>query len=277
MIYWKVWGSKMGDFTGMEELLQDFLLEASDLLSDVDSKLMDLEKSPQNKELLNMIFRGFHTIKGGAGFLNASELVTLCHLTENLFDKLRNAELQLNPVLMDVIMAATGEVRLMFNDLGNNTQPKAAPAEILSSLEDALEGREIKAARTAASKKEQSLPVVAPTSKSANKNGPDWNALYDAVVKSTSTKVAKHGSDELKPAETAAEIDEEQLKKSAFGRRAEDIPGGTAAPAATRREGDVPAKDNTIRVDTDRLDQVLNLSGEIGLTKNRLTHLRTDI
>lgn len=277
MIYWKVWGSKMGDFTGMEELLQDFLLEASDLLSDVDSKLMDLEKSPQNKELLNMIFRGFHTIKGGAGFLNASELVTLCHLTENLFDKLRNAELQLNPVLMDVIMAATGEVRLMFNDLGNNTQPKAAPAEILSSLEDALEGREIKAARTNASKKEQALPVVAATSNSVNKNGPDWNALYDAVVKSTSTKVAKHGSDELKPAETAAEIDEEQLKKSAFGRRAEDIPGGTAAPAATRREGDVPAKDNTIRVDTDRLDQVLNLSGEIGLTKNRLTHLRTDI
>ena len=145
MIYWKVWGSDMGDFTGMEELLQDFLLEASDLLSDVDSKLMDLEKSPQNKDLLNMIFRGFHTIKGGAGFLNAHELVTLCHLTENLFDKLRNAELQLNPVLMDVILAATGEVRLMFNDLGNNMQPKAAPAEMLGSLEAALQGKQIKA------------------------------------------------------------------------------------------------------------------------------------
>src|SRR3989339_2097702 len=128
----------MGDFTGMEDLLQDFLMEASDLLSDVDSKLMDLEKSPQDKDLLNVIFRGFHTIKGGAGFLNAHELVTLCHLTENLFDKLRNAELQLDPVLLDVILAATGEVRLMFNDLGKSVQPQAAPADMLSSLEDAL-------------------------------------------------------------------------------------------------------------------------------------------
>ena len=67
-----------------------------------------------------------------------------------------------------------------------------------------------------------------------------------------------------------------QLKSSAFGRRTTDVPGGAPTPSAARRDGDA-AKDNTIRVDTDRLDQVLNLSGEIGLTKNRLTHLRSDI
>ncbi len=87
----------MSDFAGMEDLLQDFLQEASDLLSDVDNKLVDLEKTPDDRSLLNDIFRGFHTIKGGAGFLNASELVTLCHLTENLFDRLRNGQMQLNP------------------------------------------------------------------------------------------------------------------------------------------------------------------------------------
>lgn len=277
MIYWKVWGSKMGDFTGMEDLLQDFLTEASDLLSDVDSKLMDLEKSPQDKELLNMIFRGFHTIKGGAGFLNANELVTLCHLTENLFDKLRNAELQLNPVLMDVILAATGEVRLMFNDLGSNVQPKAAPAEILSSLENALQGKQIKAVSSAPAKKEAALPAVNKTNKASGKHEPDWGVLYDAVVKTKSAVVAEPAGSGLAQINTPAEIDEEQLKKSAFGRRADDVPGGAATPAPARREGDTPAKDNTIRVDTDRLDQVLNLSGEIGLTKNRLTHLRSDI
>src|SRR5487761_2553763 len=103
----------MNDFTGMEELLQDFLLEASDLLADVDSKLMELEKSPKDKTILNVIFRGFHTIKGGAGFLNATELVTLCHLTENLFDKLRNGEMALTAEIMDAIFSATGEVRMM--------------------------------------------------------------------------------------------------------------------------------------------------------------------
>jgi two-component system, chemotaxis family, sensor kinase CheA len=262
----------MGDFTGMEDLLQDFLMEASDLLSDVDSKLMDLEKSPQNKELLNVIFRGFHTIKGGAGFLNAHELVTLCHLTENLFDKLRNAELQLDPVLLDVILAATGEVRMMFNDLGKNVQPQAAPADMLASLEAALEGKKIRAMSPAAAKRDAAVPAVAGAGQGSAPGGPDWGALYNAVLGKTSLVVPQRAA-----AEDAVEIDEEQLKRSAFGRRADDIPGASAAPAAVRRDTDAPAKDNTIRVDTDRLDQVLNLSGEIGLTKNRLTHLRSDI
>ncbi len=87
----------MSDFQGMEDLLQDFLVEATDLLSGVDNKLVDLERAPHDRALLNEIFRGFHTIKGGAGFLNAAELVTLCHLTENLFDKLRNDELDVTP------------------------------------------------------------------------------------------------------------------------------------------------------------------------------------
>ena len=107
----------MSDFAGMEDLLQDFLQEANDLLSDVDNKLVDLEKAPDDRGLLNDIFRGFHTIKGGAGFLNATELVTLCHLTENLFDRLHNGEMQLSPELMDIIMAATKGVRDMFGEL----------------------------------------------------------------------------------------------------------------------------------------------------------------
>ena len=82
----------MSDFGGMEDLLQDFLVEATDLLSGVDNKLVDLEKNPDDRGMLNDIFRGFHTIKGGAGFLNATELVTLCHLTENLSDKWRSGD-----------------------------------------------------------------------------------------------------------------------------------------------------------------------------------------
>jgi len=124
----------------MEDLLQDFLIEAGDLLSGVDNKLVDLERSPGDKGLLNDIFRGFHTIKGGAGFLNAAELVTLCHLTENLFDKLRNGELSITPERMDVILAATGAVRDMFSELERSTQPSAAAPELLESLRAAIAG-----------------------------------------------------------------------------------------------------------------------------------------
>ena len=133
----------MNDFAGMEELLSDFLMEAGEMLSDVDSKLMALEKKPADNHLLNDIFRGFHTIKGGAGFLNATELVAICHITENIFDKLRNRELVLSPELMDVIFSATAEVRRMFATLQKNTQPDAAPSEITAALKTALTGQQI--------------------------------------------------------------------------------------------------------------------------------------
>jgi two-component system chemotaxis sensor kinase CheA len=249
----------MNDFVGMEELMEDFLTEASDLLSDVDSKLMGLEKTPHDRDLLNVIFRGFHTIKGGAGFLNATELVTLCHLTENLFDKLRNGELLLNAELMDTIFAATGEVRQMFGYLSQNRQPEAAPAHLIAALHAALEGKPAAAPQAAVP---APAPQAAAPQTAADLNGPDWNGLYQAVVGGSAPASAPPAP----PAPTVPVPD----------RRAADAPA--AKPSPGRRESDGGGgKDNTIRVDTDRLDQVLNLSGEIGLTKNRLTHLRTDI
>ena len=113
----------MSHFAGMEDLLADFLTEAGELLSDVDNKLVELEKQPGDKNLLNDIFRGFHTIKGGAGFLNATPLVELCHRTENLFDQLRSGNLTLTPEIMDVIMNATATVRNMFASLQQQQTP----------------------------------------------------------------------------------------------------------------------------------------------------------
>ena len=268
----------MNDFAGMEELLSDFLMEAGEMLSDVDSKLMDLEKYPNDSKLLNEIFRGFHTIKGGAGFLNATELVTLCHLTENLFDKLRNRELTLSAELMDVIFAATAEVRRMFSALQQGQQPSAAPAEMLENLKAALAGQTgLKAGlRTEGEglSSQSSNPSPAFAQPSNPPDGVDWEALYNALTGGTDI-AAKVGA-ARDPEKIAEAVSEEESTRKAFGRRASDVPGATVG----RRDGDVPAreaKESTIRVDTDRLDQVLNLSGEIGLTKNRLTHLRSDI
>ncbi|MDR0737217.1 MAG: chemotaxis protein CheA [Zoogloeaceae bacterium] len=253
----------MSDFAGMEDLLQDFLQEAGDLLSDVDNKLVDLEKSPDDRGLLNDIFRGFHTIKGGAGFLNATELVTLCHRTETLFDKLRNGELALSPELMDMIMAATKGVRDMFGDLSSGVQPSPAPAELLASLKAAAEG--------------QPAPEGAVSPQAADvggTTGPDWGALHAAVSGQPQAAV----SGEVIPATTVG-----------AGNGARDAGGGEARsdvvpapPQAHKSSGGggrrvEVARESTIRVDTARLDQVLNLSGEIGLTKNRLTSLRADI
>jgi len=266
----------MNDFVGMEELLQDFLTEAGDMLSDVDSKLMELEKNPSDSGLLNEIFRGFHTIKGGAGFLNAAELVTLCHLTENLFDKLRNHELTLNADLMDVIFAATAEVRKMFGALQQSLQPTPAPGDVIGALKDALSGKAVAAISKSAAKPATAAPaapVLPAASAPAGADNVDWDALYNVL---TGADIVTQVGAKRDETQIAAAVNEEESTKKAFGRRSTDVPGATVG----RRAGDVPtteAKETTIRVDTERLDQVLNLSGEIGLTKNRLTHLRSDI
>ncbi len=261
----------MNDFAGMEELLQDFLQESSDLLSDVDSKLLNLEQSPNDSHLLNDIFRGFHTIKGGAGFLNANELVSLCHLTENLFDRLRNAELRLNAEIMDAILAATSEIRHMFSALAQGVQPTAAPSELLAALQAALSGQSPADPAPAKPAPAKPAQTVAAT------GGPDWNQLYEALTGNQASTRTATAAPVPKAATAAAapEIDVAALKTSAFGRRASDMPGSSAPPTG-RRDAE-STKENTIRVDTERLDQVLNLSGEIGLTKNRLNQLRTEI
>ncbi len=278
----------MSDFGGMEDLLQDFLQEAHDLLSDVDNKLVELEKMPDDRGLLNDIFRGFHTVKGGAGFLNASELVTLCHLTENLFDRLRNGELELTPELMDVIMAATNGVREMFNELGQMVQPQPADQQVIAALRGALE---CDAPGETMPPPAAEVPPVTPAASAASEptptgvGEPDWDKLHAAITGQPAAQgefIAKAEAPLVAPtavaatsAGTAATITPAGTPApSAFGRRTTDRPGGQ--PTAARRSEE-RGRENTIRVDTARLDQVLNLSGEIGLTKNRLTSLRADI
>ena len=278
----------MSDFSGMEDLLQDFLQEAKDLLSDVDNKLVDLEKNPSDRRLLNDIFRGFHTIKGGAGFLNATELVKLCHLTENLFDRLRNAEMLLSSELMDTIMAATQGVRTMFGEMGQAAQPRPAPDEVIHALRAALheEGASVPAVEEkvedqAASSPEDSAAVVSDAGAGA---GPDWHQLHSAVTGQVQTgahAVQEQKSSGVQQAASGALVPEAEMTPHfpPEGRRATDKPGLVASGATSgrRTEEKAAAREATIRVDTARLDQVLNLSGEIGLTKNRLTSLRADI
>ena len=273
----------MSEFAGMEDLLQDFLVEATDLLSGVDNKLVDLEKNPQDHRLLNDIFRGFHTIKGGAGFLNATELVTLCHLTENLFDKLRNGEMTVTGEIMDVILASTATVRDMFGQLEGGVQPTQADPGLIVSLKAALSGQPV-AAPAAPTAPPASVPVPATPAVPAAAmpaTSPDWDQLFGVVTGAAAAPAADAVPPPPTPAPAAtvpADMTQqtpEQIIQHAIGRRATDKPGTMSTPVG--RRADEKSRDNTIRVDTSRLDQVLNLSGEIGLTKNRLNALRSDI
>jgi two-component system chemotaxis sensor kinase CheA len=88
----------------LQEILEEFLVEAEEILENLDQDLIELENNPEDKELLNKIFRGMHTLKGGAGFLNLTPIVEIAHRIEDIFNKLRNDELKLTPEIMDVIL-----------------------------------------------------------------------------------------------------------------------------------------------------------------------------
>jgi two-component system chemotaxis sensor kinase CheA len=270
----------MSDFAGMEELLQDFLLEAGELLSQVDNKLVELEKRPEDRELLNDIFRGFHTVKGGAGFLNVENLVNLCHRTENLFDKLRNGELHLSAELMDIIMAATATVREMFGSLAQSVQPQAADAALLGSLDAALAGKlPVAAAATPAPQPEAAVPA-AQAAPAAPAVGDDinWDALHAALTGAPAPQAAAPAPvPEAAPQPAAQAAPAAAPAPHAAPAPVQDLPTPSRAPAGNAAPPQNLQKETTIRIDTARLDQVLNLSGEIGLTKNRIANLKTQI
>ena len=121
-------------FGADEEILQDFLVEAGEILEQLSEQLVELESRPDDADLLNAIFRGFHTVKGGAGFLQLNELVECCHIAENVFDILRKGERRVDSELMDVVLEALDAVNGMFTEVRERSPVTAASPQLLDAL-----------------------------------------------------------------------------------------------------------------------------------------------
>ncbi|PTR22062.1 chemotaxis protein CheA [Pseudomonas sp. GV085] len=121
-------------FGADEEILQDFLVEAGEILEQLSEQLVELESRPDDADLLNAIFRGFHTVKGGAGFLQLNELVECCHIAENVFDILRKGERRVDSELMDVVLEALDAVNSMFSEVRDRGPITPATPELLAAL-----------------------------------------------------------------------------------------------------------------------------------------------
>src|SRR3569623_2079567 len=118
-----------------DEILQDFLVEAGEILESLGEQLVELEQSPTDKNLLNSVFRGFHTVKGGAGFLNITPLVDICHRAEDVFNTLRQGDRPVAAALMDVVLKVLDRVNGMMAAVRSGQAPEPAGAELLATLE----------------------------------------------------------------------------------------------------------------------------------------------
>jgi len=132
-----------------EDILQDFLVEAGEILERLNQQLVDLEQRPDDKDLLNAIFRGFHTVKGGAGFLSLTPMVECCHVTENLFDILRNGKRKVTPELMDVVLQALDMVNQQFELVSQREELPPVEPSLINALERLVTGEDSQPAPTA--------------------------------------------------------------------------------------------------------------------------------
>ena len=123
-----------------DELLQDFLIEAGEILEQLNEQLVELENSPDDSDLLNAVFRGFHTIKGGAGFLAIDVMVAICHRTEDIFNMLRNNEIKIDNHLMDTVLPVLDVLNDQFDALRSSQEPQAAEQTLLTALEGIISG-----------------------------------------------------------------------------------------------------------------------------------------
>lgn len=262
----------------MDDMLKDFVVEAMDLAVNVEEHLLRLERDPDNKETLNAVFRSFHTIKGGAGFMGLPALVAACHLTENLFDALRTGAAPVTPLAVEAALQASGFVADQLGDLNNGTPPEGLaqmPGDLERILMDAIEGKDSAPAPAAAP-----APVVAvaaevapatPVAPAASgEDGLDWTSMYNAVVPAANAIDASAAS-AAAPAVPAA------APAVAPAAAAVAVAAPVAAPAAaapaknwdgverrtdTKPAAAAPAKDESIRIDAVKLDALLEVAGE---------------
>lgn len=145
-----------------DDILQDFLVEAGEILEHLSEQLIDLENNPEDRDLLNAIFRGFHTVKGGAGFLSLTELVETCHGAENVFDILRNGQRHVSPALMDTMLRALDTINAQFRAVQEQEPLTAASAQLLEELHQLCKPESHDELHQEASEAEIVTPIVSP-------------------------------------------------------------------------------------------------------------------
>ncbi len=188
-----------------DDILQDFLVEAGEILELLGEQLVELEHNPDDQDLLNAVFRGFHTVKGGAGFLALEPLVAVCHRAEDVFNLLRQGDLHVDAQLMDVILQVTDVVNEMMDNIRNGIDPDEADPNLLSALESL---KNPQAATTSAP--EQELPESAPVVDASPEAG-SADELFDSMLDS-GAEAAAPASDEITEDEFESLLDELQGK-----------------------------------------------------------------
>ncbi|MEN4952600.1 chemotaxis protein CheA [Stenotrophomonas sp. TWI819] len=257
-----------------DDIAADFILEAQEILDRLGEQLVSLEQAPQDSDQLNAVFRGFHTLKGGAGFLGIQAMVELCHAAEETLGMARSGQATLQAHHFDAAQQSLDYLQSMLDSVSAGTEPGYAPPELIAQFD--VNGPATPAAATSAAAGPSSGELI---------TDDEFEALLDQL----------HGG--AAPTAVAARKDDGMISEDEFESLLDQLHGGAApgakavpaapapapravaAPAAPAANKPAPNKpvaeaEHTVRVDTKRLDAIVNLIGELVLSRNRLKTLR---
>ncbi|KGS14528.1 chemotaxis protein CheA, partial [Pseudomonas coronafaciens] len=236
-------------FGADEEILQDFLVEAGEILEQLSEQLVELESRPDDADLLNAIFRGFHTVKGGAGFLQLHELVECCHIAENVFDILRKGERRVDSELMDVVLEALDTVNSMFGQVRERTNVTPATPELLAALARLAEPQSADVVEAPEPEPQPVAEAVAPAAQ-AQADGDitddEFEQLLDSLHGTSPVSVATPVAAAAAPAPVGDEITDQEFESllDQLHGKGKFAPDAAAAPApAAKSAAAAPAGD----------------------------------
>lgn len=265
----------------IQEILEDFLVEAFELIDQIDQDLVELESNPEDLELLNRIFRVAHTVKGSSSFLNFDVLTKLTHHMEDVLNKARRAELSITPDVMDVVLESIDMMKALLHgikDYGNDVDVGIDIEDICNRLIAISEGDEIPTTPSESKAKEETKEEVKEEAKQEDEV--DVSKLSDDEVEAEIERLLKARKEKDRKRKEAKK-QEEPAATSKQASTPKDL--APKAPAPRANQDSTPAKkgagavEQTIRVEVKRLDDLMNLIGELVLGKNRLIKIYDDV
>lgn len=285
----------------MQEIMEDFLIEAFEMVEQLDQDLVELENNPEDLDLLNRIFRVAHTIKGSSSFLNFDVLTHLTHNMEDVLNKARRGELKITPDVMDVILESIDLMKALLSvirDNGTDANSGIDVSDCVKRLQAISKGEAIDeaSAETPAqtTQMQESTQTVATqdspettesvASTQEQEEEPDYANMSPEEVEAEIARLLAKRQEEDKKRRQEKKQEEAQAKLAAT---TEQKPVSSAAQPTTKaapktdsgggQKSPSVAVEPTVRVDVKRLDHLMNLIGELVLGKNRLIRIYGDV
>ena len=273
----------------MVEIFEGFLVESNELLDNISHDLMVIESEPGNLDLINQLFRAFHTIKGTSSFMGFEEITSITHHAEDILNKLRKSELSISQEIIDVLLDVHDWIRTLIDKINSRDESPTDYSETVAKIVRLKDGGQAKSgdsasvAMAAQPKDTSSSLDKVLTSKELVSGSDDFNEEELALIQAAflevnasmreeiytepqSVEVHEYPTESVAPIPSKPDIDSDNHRETASA--------GSKSSQSDAKEGQNSKTQNeTIRIEVNRIETLMNLSGELVLARNRLAQM----